>query len=160
MSWSTFELRVGLAPWNRFKLSSKIFYWLFQGSTFFVNLLCFVCLVFAMPLRASVYMFSQQNTLVSPLLITWIGVSMSQKSLPKQLRHLVSFAGTWGLHLGVLRKLHIKLWFSLRGDSNPNDKYTLSERALWTMNFDTSIIKIGWKVGKLWVFKEFNMANI
>ena len=53
-------------------------------------------------------MFSRQNTLVSPLLITWIGVSMSQKSLPKQLRHLVSFAGTWLLHLGVLRKFAYK----------------------------------------------------
>ena len=42
-----------------------------------------------------------------------IGVSMSQKSLPKQLRHLVSFAGAWLLHLGVLRKLHTKLWFGL-----------------------------------------------
>ena len=58
-------------------------------------------------------MFSRQNTLVSPLLITWIGVSMSQKSFTKQLRHLVSFAGTWLLHLGVLRKLHTKLWFGL-----------------------------------------------
>ena len=57
--------------------------------------------------------FSRQNTLVSPLLIPWIGVNMSQKSLPKQLRHLVSFAGTWLLHLGVLRKLHTKLWFGL-----------------------------------------------
>ena len=28
------------------------------------------------------------------------------------------------------------------------------------MNFDTSIIKIGRKMGKLWAFKEFNMANI
>ena len=27
------------------------------------------------------------------------------------------------------------------------------------MNFDTSIIKIGWKMWKLWAFKEFNMAN-
>ena len=35
----------------------------------------------------------------------------------------------------------------VKGDSNPNDKYVLSERALWTMNFDTSIIKIGWKWG-------------
>ena len=26
--------------------------------------------------------------------------------------------------------------------------------------FDTSIIEIGWKTGKLWTFKEFNMANI
>ena len=34
---------------------------------------------------------------------------MPQKSLPKQLRHLVSFAGIWLLHLGVQRKLHTKL---------------------------------------------------
>ena len=59
-------------------------------------------------------MFSRQNTLVSPLQITWIGVSMSLKSLPKQLRHLVSFAGIWLLHLGVhFRKFHTKLWFGL-----------------------------------------------
>ena len=56
-------------------------------------------------------MFSWRNILVSPSLITWNGVSMSQKSLPKQLSHLVSFAGTWRLHLGVLRKLHTKLLF-------------------------------------------------
>ena len=36
----------------------------------------------------------------------------------------------------------------------------LSERALWTMNFDTSNIKIGWKMTKIWAFKEFNMAII
>ena len=30
-----------------------------------------------------------------------------------------------------------------KGDSNPNDKYVLSEKALRTMNFDTRIIKIG-----------------
>ena len=40
-----------------------------------------------------------QNTLVQPLLITWIGVNTSLKSLPKQTRHLVSFTGTWLLHL-------------------------------------------------------------
>ena len=47
----------------------------------------------------------------------------------------------------------------IKGDSNPNDKYVISKRALWIMNFDTSIIKIGWKMGKLWAFKEVNMAN-
>ena len=57
--------------------------------------------------------FSRQNTLVSPSLITEIGVSTSQKYLPKQPRHLVSFAVTWLMHLGVLRKLHTKLWFGL-----------------------------------------------
>ena len=31
----------------------------------------------------------------------------------EQLRHLVSFAGTWLLHLGVLRELHTKLLFDL-----------------------------------------------
>ena len=40
-------------------------------------------------------MCSRQKTLVSQSLITWIGASMSQKSLPKQQIHLVSFAGTW-----------------------------------------------------------------
>ena len=47
MSWSTSELRVRLAPWNRFKSSSKIFYWPFQGGTSFVDLLCFsvLCLL-------------------------------------------------------------------------------------------------------------------
>ena len=41
MSWSTSDLRVRLAPLNRFKPSSKIFYWPFQGGTSFVDLLCF-----------------------------------------------------------------------------------------------------------------------
>ena len=44
---------------------------------------------------------------------------MSQKSLPKQLRHLVSFAGTSLLHLWVLRKLHTKLWFGLKEYAAP-----------------------------------------
>ena len=40
-SVKSFELRVRLAPLNRFKPSSKIFYWPFQGGTSFVDLLCF-----------------------------------------------------------------------------------------------------------------------
>ena len=44
------------APFNRFKPSSKIFYRPFQGGTSFVDLLCFFCLVFAMPLYMSIYM--------------------------------------------------------------------------------------------------------
>ena len=43
------------APFNRFKPFSKMFYWPFQGGTSFVDLLCFLCLVFALPLYASVY---------------------------------------------------------------------------------------------------------
>ena len=45
VSWSTSELRVWLVPLNRFKLSSKIFYWPFQGGTSFVDLLCFYVFV-------------------------------------------------------------------------------------------------------------------
>ena len=56
LSWSTSELRVRLAPLNRFKPSIKIFYWPFQGGTSFVDLYVFFCLVFAMPLLESVYM--------------------------------------------------------------------------------------------------------
>ena len=56
VSWSKSELRVGLSPLNQFKPSSKIFYWPFQGCSSFVDLLCFLCLVFSMPLWASVYM--------------------------------------------------------------------------------------------------------
>ena len=48
---------VRLAPFNRFKPSSRVFCWPFQGGTSFVDLLCFLfCLVFAMSLCASVYM--------------------------------------------------------------------------------------------------------
>ena len=50
VSWSTSELRLRLAPWNRFKPSSKIFYWSFHGPTSFVYLLfcsvlCLLCFV-------------------------------------------------------------------------------------------------------------------
>ena len=46
-----------LAPWNLFKPSSKLFYWPFKGGTSFVDLLCFFCLVFVMPLCASVHLW-------------------------------------------------------------------------------------------------------
>ena len=35
-----------------------------------------------------------------------------------------------------------------KGDSNPNNKYVLSEKVPWIMNFDASIIQIGWKMGE------------
>ena len=52
MSWSTSELRVRLAPLNRFKPSSKIFYWPFvpRQNFFCVSFMFFFCLVFAMSL--------------------------------------------------------------------------------------------------------------
>ena len=51
------RIKARLALWNWFKPSSKIFYWPFQGGTSFVDLLwVFFCLVFVMPLCASVYL--------------------------------------------------------------------------------------------------------
>ena len=41
VSWSTSELRMRFAPLNRFKPSSKTFYWPIQGGTSFVDFLCF-----------------------------------------------------------------------------------------------------------------------
>ena len=50
VSWSTSEWRVRLAPLNRFKPSSKIFYWPFQGGTFLwifyvfvLSCVCYLC---------------------------------------------------------------------------------------------------------------------
>ena len=43
----TSELRMRLEPWNRFKPSSKIFYWPLQGGTSFVLLMSCVCRGFA-----------------------------------------------------------------------------------------------------------------
>ena len=41
MSWSTSELRVRLAPLDRFGPSSGVFCWPFRGGASFVGLLCF-----------------------------------------------------------------------------------------------------------------------
>ena len=56
VSWSTSELRVMLAPWNRFKPFSKIFLLIVPRPYFFCGSFMFFCLVFAMPLCVSVYL--------------------------------------------------------------------------------------------------------
>ena len=62
------------------------------------------------------------QTLENVQLAKYLGITITDnmdwgphvsESIPKQLRHLVSFTRTWLLHLGVLKKLHTKLWFSL-----------------------------------------------
>ena len=62
VSWSTSELselRVRLAPLNRSKPSSKIFYWLFQGGTSFVDILCvFLSCVCYVVVRVCLYVLS------------------------------------------------------------------------------------------------------
>ena len=52
VSWSTSELKVRLAPLNRFK---PFFYWPFQGSTSFVDLLCFCFVLCLLCLLASLF---------------------------------------------------------------------------------------------------------
>ena len=58
-------------------------------------------------------MFSRQKSLGIIISDNMDVVSTFQKFLPKQLRRLVSFAGTWLSHLRLQRKLQAKLWFSL-----------------------------------------------
>ena len=43
------------APWNRFKPSSNIFYWLFQGGISFVDLLCFCSVLCLLCLSARLF---------------------------------------------------------------------------------------------------------
>ena len=56
MSWSTSELRVRLAMWNRFKPPSKIFFTDHPRRYLFCGSFMFFCLVFVMPLCLSVYL--------------------------------------------------------------------------------------------------------
>ena len=80
MSWSTSELRVRLAPLNRFKPSSKIFYWPFQGGTSFVDLLCFCSVLCLLCLCARLFICA----LWSPAgkgLTSWLSSVVSAGSL-------------------------------------------------------------------------------
>ena len=76
MSWFTSELRVRLAPLKRFKPSSKIFYWLFQGDTSFVDLLCFCSVLCLLCLCARLFL----SALWSPAgkgLTSWLSFVVS-----------------------------------------------------------------------------------
>ena len=107
MSWSTSELRVRLAPLNRFKPSSKIFYWPFKGGTSFVDILCF-CSVLCL-----VYLCAR--LLWSPAgkgLTSWLSFVVSTVSL--SLSHWYPGSGvvldcidSWSLHPYLLCKVYI-----------------------------------------------------
>ena len=102
MSWSTSELRVRLAPFNRFKPSSKIFYWPFQGGTSFVDLLCFCSVLCLLCLCARLFVCA----LWSPAgkgLTFWLSFVVSTVSL--SLSHWYPGSGvvldcidSWSLH--------------------------------------------------------------
>ena len=64
------------APWNRFKPSSKIFNWPFQGGTSFVDLLCFCSVLCLLCLCARLFICA----LWSPAgkgLISWLSFVVS-----------------------------------------------------------------------------------
>ena len=102
VSWSTSKLRVRLAPLNRFKPSSKIFYWPFQGDTSFVDLLCFCSVLCLLCLCARLFICA----LWSPAgkgLASWLSFVVSTVSL--SLSHWYPRSGvvldcidSWSLH--------------------------------------------------------------
>ena len=102
MSWSTSELRVRLAPLNRFKPSSKIFYWPFQGGTSFGDLFCFCSVLCLRCLCARLFICA----LWSPAgkgLTSWLSIVVSTVSL--SLSHWYPGSGvvldcidSWSLH--------------------------------------------------------------
>ena len=112
MSWSISELRVRLAPLNRFNPSSKIFYWPFQGGTSFVDLLCFCSVLCLLCLCARLFICA----LWSPAgkgLTSWLLFVVSTVSL--SLSHLYPGSGmvldcidSWSLHPYLLCLL--SLW--------------------------------------------------
>ena len=111
VSWSTSELRVRLALLNRFKPSSKIFYWPFQGGTSFVDLLCFCSVLYLLCLCARLFICA----LWSPAgkgLTSWISFVVSAVSL--SLSHWYPGSGvvldcidSWSLHPYLLIHVHI-----------------------------------------------------
>ena len=102
VSWSTSELRVRLAPLNRFKSSSKIFYWPFQGGTSLVDILCFCSVLCLLCLCARLFICA----LWSPAgkgLTSWLSFVVSTVSL--SLSHWYPGSGvvldcidSWSLH--------------------------------------------------------------
>ena len=102
VSWSTSELRVRLAPLNRFTPSSKIFYWRFQGGTSFVDLLCFCSVLCLLCLCVRLFICA----LWSPArkgLASWLSFVVSSVSL--SLSHWYPGSGvvldcidSWSLH--------------------------------------------------------------
>ena len=76
MSWSISELRVRLAPLNRFKPSNKIFYWPFQGGTSFVDLLCFCSVLRLLCLCAHLFICALWSP-AGKVLTSWLSFVVS-----------------------------------------------------------------------------------
>ena len=123
MSWSTSELRVRLAPLNRFKPSSKIFYWPFQGGTSFVDLSCLCSVLCLLCLCARLFIWA----LWSPAgkgLTSWLSFVVSAVSLSLSNWYpgsgvVLDCIDSWSLHPYLLHTWS-RLWPALyRGQSVP-----------------------------------------
>ena len=102
VSWSTSELRVRLAPLNRFKPSSKIFFWPFQGGTSFVDLLCLCSVLCLLCLCARLFICAMWSP-AGKGLTSWLSFVVSTVSL--SLSHWYPGSGmvldcidSWSLH--------------------------------------------------------------
>ena len=102
MSWSTSELRLSLALLNRFKPSSKIFYWPFQGGSSFVYLLCFcsvLCLLcFCARLLICALWSPAGKGLTSWLLLWCLTVSLSLSHCYPGSGVVLDCIDSWSLH--------------------------------------------------------------
>ena len=137
MSWSTSELRVRLAPLNRFKPSSKIFYWPFQGGTSFVDLSCFCSVLCLLCLCASVYMcFVVTCWERADLLALVCGVFCEFVTFP-----LVSWVrcGTWLYRFLIFAPLltffRWKYWGIVENVNNCMFETILQRLLAWTLKF-------------------------
>ena len=106
MSWSKSELRVRLAPLNRFKPSSKVFYWPFQGGASFVDLLCSCSVLCLLCLCARLFICALWSS-AGKGLTSWLSFVVSSVSL--SLSHWYPGSGmvldcidSWSLHPNLL----------------------------------------------------------
>ena len=76
VSW----VRCGTCKWKRFKPSSKIFYWLFQGGTSFVDLLCFCSVLCLLCLCARLFICALWSPAAKGL-TSWLSFVVSTVSL-------------------------------------------------------------------------------
>ena len=127
------------APLNRFKPSSKMFYWPFQGGTSFVDLLCFCSVLCLLCLCVRLFICA----LWSPAgkgLTSWLSFVVSNCEFVTFL--LVSWVGcgTWLYRLLIFAPLLILISISTAAAAPPGVYYDLiNSREKWGNIMMTSI---------------------
>ena len=146
MSWSTSELRVRLAPLNRFKPSSKIFYWPFQGGTSFVDLLCFCSVLCLLCLYARLFICA----LWSPAgkgLTSWLSFVVSAVSF--SFSHWYPGSGvvldcidSWSLHPYLLFLKSFEAKVTRYVQSNETVTINKFQGEGWHLNFQPRLLML------------------